>query len=277
MTDADLAVIDQPVEAEIVPISSPKAVMLSPRQLQAQMKRDKEMREIINQYIDENMVSGKDYGTIVIKGKESKPSLLKPGAEKFCGLFKTRPTFRKDNETLEMLGNVAGIIAYVCDLVDVRGQIVGEGRGTAKTDPKNGTDFDINKQVKIAEKRAQIDAVLRTGGLSDFFTQDMEDAPRESRGGYAQQNAPRPATQKQIDAIYNTMARMYQMDNKADMDAWLMENVGKTPEQMTTKLAGAIITRLFATEKSRKEEKPEKLDVVVTDVPDNITLDGIPY
>jgi len=34
---------------------------------------------------------------------------------------------------------------------------------------------DINKAIKMAQKSAQIDAVLRTGALSDAFTQDLED------------------------------------------------------------------------------------------------------
>lgn len=190
-----------PIEAEIVPVAKgPSAVMQTPKQLQKQMERDKEIRGIINDYIKNNMVKGKDYGTIRIKGTTSKPSLFKPGAEKFCGLFKIRPTFRKDVETIEMLGSTPGIIAYICELVDTRGRVIGEGRGTAKTDPVNGADFDINKQVKIAQKRAQIDAVLRTGGLSDFFTQDMEDIPPKDKNSFSGATE-QPASDKQRELI----------------------------------------------------------------------------
>jgi hypothetical protein len=191
------------IEAELVTTQpqSLRSVNTTPKQLRKQMQRDQEMREVINEYIEQNMVAGKDYGTIEIQGKDgrrhtSKPSLFKPGSEKFCGLFKIRATFKKDQETVDMLGNTPGIIAYLCELVDGRGQIVGEGRGTAKADVK-GADFDINKQVKIAQKRAQIDAVLRTGGLSDFFTQDMEDAPKDVDGD----NTSPPATVKQKNLI----------------------------------------------------------------------------
>lgn len=176
------------VEAEPrgLDISTPQAVMATPKQLEKQMERDQELRKVLNKYIDANMEKGKDYGSITVKGKNggeftSKPSLLKPGAEKFCSLFKVRPTFRKDTDTWEMLGNTPGIVAYVCELVDGRGRVIGEGRGTAKADLM-GHDFDVNKAVKIAEKRAQIDAVLRTGCLSDFFTQDVEDAPKGTFG-----------------------------------------------------------------------------------------------
>lgn len=192
----------EPVEAELVKApAGPRAVTVGPSQLRRQMQRDQDIRRVITDYIKNNMIEGKDYGSITIKGSVSKPSLFKPGAEKFCGLFKIRPTFKKDVETIEMLGNTPGIIAYICELIDSRGEVIGEGRGTAKTDPKNGGDFDINKQVKIAEKRAQIDAVLRAGGLSDFFTQDMEDAPRSVAAGSSGGGMKGHATDKQRKLI----------------------------------------------------------------------------
>jgi hypothetical protein len=168
-------------------ITGPQAVMATPAQLKAQMKRDQDVRKVIDEYIKANMVKGKDYGSIKSKTKsgtefESKPSLLKPGAEKFCSLFKVRATFRKDDETCEMLGNTPGLVAYVCELVDTKGRVIGEGRGVHKVELTAG-DFEINKAVKIAQKRAQVDAVLRTGCLSDFFTQDMEDATKDVTNG----------------------------------------------------------------------------------------------
>jgi hypothetical protein len=183
---------------------TPRSVNTTPKQLRQQMERDQELRKVINEYIKNNMVAGKDYGTITVKSKagkeyESKPSLLKPGSEKFCSLFKIRATFKRDDDTVSMLGNTPGIIAYMCELVDSQGRVMGEGRGTAKTDV-TGQDFDINKQVKIAQKRAQIDAVLRTGGLSDFFTQDTEDMPKESAG-----HTDYPATDKQKTLIYKKL------------------------------------------------------------------------
>lgn len=151
--------------------------MMSPDKMRQQMEYEQEMRSILTQFISSNMKKGTDYGSINMNGRESKETLFKPGAEKFCSLFKLRPEFVKDDATLEMLGNQPGTIAYKCELIDSKGKVVGEGRGVATVDT-NGKEFDINKSVKMAEKRAQIDAVLRTGGLSDFFTQDLEDLPK---------------------------------------------------------------------------------------------------
>ena len=71
----------------------------------------------------------------------------------------------------EMLGRPAGVICYICELYTKRGELVGEGRGAREVLKEQ----DINKAIKMAQKSAQIDAVLRTGALSDAFTQDLED------------------------------------------------------------------------------------------------------
>lgn len=272
------------IEAELAPIisSGPRAVMQTPKQLRSQMERDNQVRAIIAEYIKANMVEGKDYGTITISGHVSKPSLFKPGAEKFCGLFKIRPTFRRDEETVEMLGNTSGILAYVCELVDGQGRVIGEGRGTAKTDPVNGKDFDINKQVKIAQKRAQIDAVLRTGALSDFFTQDMEDAPRDTE---AQSSVkPRHATMKQIELMFNKVKWGAKIYDKDEVIAYLDGVLGKSLDQV---MMSEVDEALEKIDKAIREDKvmdkasdlspDQPVDEAVTEIPDNINLDNVPY
>lgn len=221
---------------------SPQSVSVTPKQLRSQMERDKQIREVINEYIKNNMVAGKDFGSINVQGKASKPSLFKPGAEKFCGLFKIRPSFRKDNETVDMLGNTAGIIAYICDLVDGQGRVVGEGRGTSSVDPK-GSDFNINKAVKIAEKRAQIDAVLRTGGLSDFFTQDMEDAPKDqTRSINTTTHNELKASLKQVELIDKLSKERFDTDD--DFKEFVKERTDKLSGWSLHEASG-LITDLF--------------------------------
>ncbi len=142
-------------------------------------------RKLITGFISQHMKAGVDYGTITIVGKSgkeytSKPSLFKPGSEKFCSLLHLRPTFVRDDETWEMAGKRANLFCYKCILLDQKDRVIGEGRGAADLNEK--ASWTINNAVKIAEKRAQIDAVLRTGGLSDFFTQDLEDAAAGNGG-----------------------------------------------------------------------------------------------
>lgn len=145
---------------------------IAPSDLAQIMATETERRALITGYIAKHMKEGVDYGTIKIGGRDSKPSLFKPGSEKFLSLFKLTATFKKDSETFEMAGSPNGLFCYVCEIKTSKGVVVGEGRGVAALSEKSWT---INSCVKIAQKRAQVDAVLRMGALSDFFTQDLED------------------------------------------------------------------------------------------------------
>jgi len=116
-----------------------------------------------------------------------KATLCKPGSEKICGLLQLRPRFRRDVETWEMLGGEAGLMTLVCELVTTAGVVVAEGRGARHRDQDFG---DVNKAVKMCQKSAQTDAVLRCAGLSEIFTQDLEDMPAFMRE--ADPDAPAP-------------------------------------------------------------------------------------
>jgi len=111
-----------------------------------------------------------DYYTI--KGKKS---LAKGGAEKLASIYNLIAIFEKDKESLDMLGNAKGLIAFVCTLSKF-GVIAGQGRGS---DTLERNSNDPNKALKMTQKRAFVDAVIRTTGLSDIFTQDIEDMNAE--------------------------------------------------------------------------------------------------
>jgi hypothetical protein len=108
----------------------------------------------------------------------AKPTLCKPGSEKLCGLLQLRPRFKRDVESWEMLGGEPGLVALVCELTTAAGVVVAEGRGARHRDQDLG---DANKTLKMAAKSAQTDAVLRCAGLSEVFTQDLEDMPASAR------------------------------------------------------------------------------------------------
>jgi len=104
----------------------------------------------------------------------NKKSLAKGGAEKLATIFNLTAEFQVDKETMELLKQ-DGLVAYVCNLK--QGEMFrGQGRGS---DTLARNKADANKTIKMAQKRAFVDAVIRTTGLSDIFTQDMgpDDAP----------------------------------------------------------------------------------------------------
>lgn len=123
-------------------------------------KRDYFMKRILPK-----LVEGYDY--YLIKGRRS---LGKAGAEKLAAIFQLVATFRRDAETINSLQNVENVLAFVCDLRH-KDQIVGQGRGATLLKTHNG---DVNKAVKMSQKSSYIDAVIRTVGLSDVFSQDIE-------------------------------------------------------------------------------------------------------
>lgn len=141
--------------------------------------------------VNKIMVEGKDYH--VIQGKKS---LAKGGAEKIASIFGWTATFSKDEDVAGAF-KLDGLIAFVCKL-SKSGQQVGEGRGASLL-TKNGSD--PNKTIKMAQKSAFIDAVLRSSGLSDFFTQDLEDMKFDDSNTpaygkpFVRKNEPLEATQ----------------------------------------------------------------------------------
>ena len=132
-----------------------------------------EQREEFLEKVSSKMIEKKDYH--VIQGKKS---LAKGGAEKISSIFGWVAKFERDTETLEMLGkDHTGTLAYICNLYK-GDQVIGQGRGARSVAADEG---DVNKSIKMAQKSAYVDAVLRASGLSDLFTQDIEDMPQFKR------------------------------------------------------------------------------------------------
>ena len=111
-----------------------------------------------------------------------KPILYKAGAEKIAigyGLLQHYELV----SLIEHTDPAAPLFHYVfrCDLVKIYNgteYIITSGFGSANSEEKrNGfaSAFDVaNTAVKMAKKRALVDAVISLGGLSDIFTQDLE-------------------------------------------------------------------------------------------------------
>ncbi|SDX05183.1 exodeoxyribonuclease X C-terminal domain-containing protein [Tepidimicrobium xylanilyticum] len=127
--------------------------------------------------IQNTLVEGHDYGQAFYGA--SKPSLLKPGAEKILMLL----GLSSEYEIIEKIQDYdEGFFAYTVRCVLKRGnQVITEGLGHCNSKEKK---YESDKQdkfmlgntcLKMAKKRAQVDAALTVGSLSDIFTQDLED------------------------------------------------------------------------------------------------------
>lgn len=155
---------------------------------------------VIQEAMAQVMEKGVHFGTV--PGCGPKPTLLKPGAEKICLMFRLAASFQVNKTEL---GNGHREYEIVCTLKDVHGREVGQGVGSCSTMEKkyryrrggNGQQVEnpdiadvYNTVLKIGKKRAHVDATLTTTAASDIFTQDIEDI---GVADYSGPQAPRPA------------------------------------------------------------------------------------
>ncbi len=128
------------------------------------------------QVIQQAVKPGHDIG--IIPGTD-KPSLLKPGAEKIVMMMGLSSRY----EIMDKVEDYdKGFFSYNIRCILSRGDYdICEGVGNcnsreskyAKADP-----YSIaNTILKMAKKRAYVDAALSVASLSDIFTQDLEDMP----------------------------------------------------------------------------------------------------
>lgn len=134
--------------------------------------------ELMQKFIKEMMVPGVDFGQIP---GCPKPTLLKSGAEKLCDIF----GFSRQVEILNRITDwEKGIFEYEVKVILTNkrtGLIEAEGLGSCNTMEKKYIGQDAYSVagtiLKMAKKRALVDAVLTATRSSDIFTQDVEDMP----------------------------------------------------------------------------------------------------
>lgn len=178
------------------------------------------------------------------KSWQAKRTLYKAGAEFIVDLMGVRAEYAADVEAWQQLGAVAGNFVFKCKLVSrATGEHVGEGIGARKVGTKGG---DENNAVKMAQKSALVAAVLNSYGLSDLFTQDIEDdsaPPPRKDNPQRDANAPQTGTraeraaagdrEEQLAALSQTW-RESQRDVSSDTNiacrqfyAWAQRIVGR--------------------------------------------------
>ncbi|MBE0469969.1 MAG: hypothetical protein IBX55_10745 [Methyloprofundus sp.] len=179
---------DQQKQDQKLEVVSANPLDLPSEIFQAGLDRRKKNRAALMFWVREALVEGSDFGKIHVVSRNkcqagnqcknpahfSKPSLFKSGAEKICGMlgvtisYPTLPEYEK----AALNGIKLSQIILRCEIIDGSGRIVANGIGARVLSQDN---YDINKALKMAEKSAHIDAVLRMAGLSEVFTQDIED------------------------------------------------------------------------------------------------------
>lgn len=158
----------------------------------------------LQEFVKTSMVHGVDYGSI---DGFSKPTLLKPGAEKLCDAF----GFSK---TVDVINRIeqwdVGIFSYEVRVTlsnKVTAAVESEGIGSCNSKETAFRYQDpftiVNTLLKMAKKRALIDAVLSATRASGLFTQDIEDFPKPDRKG-----GDASATKHQLTTLFRIVEQM---------------------------------------------------------------------
>jgi hypothetical protein len=151
--------------------------------------------EIVDDFVENVMKQGEDYG--LIPGIP-KPTLFKSGAEKLGALFEVHAVKEVTYRVLDFVDNyeyeakngavkkVKGLAAVevTCTLYDKQGNRVGSGLGGCSNGEAKFMQHAaaiLNNLLKMAGKRAFVDAILTLSLVSGRFTQDMEDADTSDR------------------------------------------------------------------------------------------------
>lgn len=147
---------------------------VSIQQVQNTMQKITQFQKVIQQTLHQNHDFGVMPGT-------SKPTLLKPGAEKILMMMGLRSEFEIVDSTRDFEN---GFFQYQVRCKLYKGDtLITEGLGACNTREKKYRNQDAftldNTVLKMAKKRALVDATLLVASLSDIFTQDLEDMDLE--------------------------------------------------------------------------------------------------
>lgn len=160
---------------------------------------------MLQAFVKELMIPGLDYG--LIPGCP-KPSLFKPGAEKLCDIYGFSKLIAVSNRSEDWQ---EGFFSYEvkATLINKRtGLVEAEGVGNCNSKErkyKNQDAFNItNTILKMAKKRAIVDAVLSATRSSGIFSQDIEDLKGDKSNGPTPLRVlpDRPVSKQQLTDIF---------------------------------------------------------------------------
>ena len=173
------------------------------------MKQVADRVNLVHQVLEKILKKGTHYGTVA--GCGARMVLLKPGADVLAMTFQLVPQFSISRNDLE---NGHREFDVTCSMYSCGGILLGQGVGSCSTmekkyryrkDEKGGKieNEDIadvyNTVLKMAKKRAQVDATITVTGAADIFTQDLidEDDDTPARSPVSE---PKAKTKPAVDA-----------------------------------------------------------------------------
>lgn len=182
VTTQEMAVIEQVQMPANLPAGAQHPLEREPEAFARGLQLRTQNRVTLVQWLRDSLKRGTDFDTIHTVGKSkcshgsackdpthwSKDQLLKPGAEKICGMLGVTPTFPNlaAYEQAALSGVEIRHVILRCHILSIDGRVVSEGIGARSLEKDYG---DLNKSLKMAGKSAHIEATLRMAGLSEIF------------------------------------------------------------------------------------------------------------
>lgn len=247
---------------EITPISLIESVNL--QGMQSSIQKIKQFQALVQSQFTQNH----DFGVIPGTGK---PTLLKPGAEKLIMLLGLTTEF----EIIESERDFdEGFFQYQvrCTLLK-NGVSVTQGFGSCNTMEKKYLKQDPytmdNTVLKMAKKRALVDAALLVGSLSDVFTQDIEDMDLQ---GNTYSNRQRYYTDRDGTISQAQAKRMFAIAKgddelvRAAMERYGYKSSNSIKKTDYNRICDEIEAGVRANENNKKDEAKEEVEEsVLTD------------
>jgi len=216
------------------------------------MDKIKQFQHVVMSTLEE----GQDFGRVV---NIPKPILFKSGAEKLMMLMGLRTEFDIIDSTRDF---EKGFFQYQVKCRVLRGDIIiTEGFGSCNTMERRYRNQDPytldNTVLKMAKKRALVDAALHVGSLSSVVTQDLEDLIDEPEAQPAAQRASaRPQRQEGDDKVTAPQLKMiHAIMNKLEFDAETARTISK---QMFGKESSKDLTKNEASQLIERLQKMER-------------------
>lgn len=204
------------------------------------MKQVADRVNLVHQVLEKVMHKGTHYGTV--PGCGDRFVLLKPGADVLAMTFRLVPQFAVTRTDLP-----EGHREYdvTCSMYGPDGALLGQGVGSCSTMEKKyryrkdgkGNKIEnediadcYNTVLKMAKKRAQVDATLTVTGAADLFTQDLIDEddeakptrpPVEMPKPKAKPEAPKQDAQTEGETVKGVIEEVSEKSGETNGKAWV--------------------------------------------------------
>lgn len=226
-------------------------------------------------FIKNELIDGIDYGVI----PNAKACLFKSGGEKVQMFMGLTPQYKLLNRSFianqekkdrvwndqtrkyEIKETIRNYYAWEFSCELYHGEVkVAEGVGMANTEEEKyvkqyttkTADGMANTVMKIAKKRAFMDAILAVSGLSDLFTQDLEDSEDVKKLKVDKDSTGKLITRAQVKTVFANLGALGLV--KSDLDTIVNELGYTSIKEVKSSDVNKVLTAIKEMAQKRKGE-----------------------